>query len=131
MICVGLYIIILLFFIIPCRTNMICWLHQIKLEPFCFFYFLFIFFFFGLRKTKRNQLDGFVTLCQSNWEPFHSWNLKFDGSTITEIGNLVFKVQGGLHLILPKCFALHWFVEPKYYTFFLILPFFNIKSSIF
>ena len=99
-------------------------------QPRTLLFLLFLFLLFGLRKTKRNQSDGFVTLCQSNCEPFHSWNLKFDGSTITEIGNLVFKVQGGLHLILPICFALHWLVEPKYYTFFLILPFFKIKSSI-
>ena len=93
--------------------------------------FVSFFFFFGLRKTKRNHSNEFVTLCQSNLEPFHSWNLKFDGSTITEIGNLVFKVQGGLHPILPKCFALHLLGAPKYYTFFLILLVTKIKSSIF
>ena len=26
-----------------------------------------------------NQFEGFVTLCQSNWELLHRWNLKFDG----------------------------------------------------
>ena len=52
MICVGLYIIILLSFIIPCRTNLICWLHQINPEPFCFF----CFYFFWIKKNQEKSV---------------------------------------------------------------------------
>ena len=88
MICVGLYIIILLSFIIPCRTNLICWLHQINLEPFCFFYFLFIYFFFWIKKNQEKsvrwichpmpkQLRALPQLEFEIWRVNHHRNMEF------------------------------------------------------